>query len=259
MDRSEAFAATSDALLGADRPSAFFRDLPEGLRPFFPELLACAGVPQSPVHHPEGDVFEHTMLVVDCAAELRPRAQNPLGFMLSALLHDLGKVVATQTRPDGRITAYGHEVQGLPLCEMQLRRLTGDEALIAYVKNMMWLHMRPNILAKCRSKKAKTRMLFDLSACPEDLILLARADASGKLDVPYDDANEAFLRERLMDYRAVMLRPMATRADLIRAGVRPGEGMEALLARARQLHFSGIDRPHALSQLLAEARRKNDL
>lgn len=244
------------ALLKAGRPSVFFRALREmdHLKEYFPELAACVGVPQNPAYHPEGDVFEHTLLVLDCAAALRERAQWPLGFMLSALTHDLGKTVATAIQPDGRITAYGHEVQGLPLCEAQLRRLTGQTKLIEYVKNMMWLHMRPNVLAGNRSKKKKTRQLFDLSVCPEDLILLSRADASGKLDAPYDEANEDFLRARLVDYRRVMERPMVTGRDLVAAGMKPGPEFSRWLARARQLHFAGLDRDRALRQVLAEAR-----
>lgn len=245
------------ALLKAEKPSIFFRALRETdhLKEFFPELEACIGVRQSPVHHPEGDVFEHTMLALDCAAALRERARWPLGFMYAALFHDLGKAVATQIHPDGRITAYGHEVQGLQPCEAQLRRLTNQARLIEYVKNMMWLHMRPNILAAGKSKKKKTRQLFDLSVCPEDLILLSRADASGKLDRPYDDRNEAFLRERLEDYRKVMQRPMVTGSDLIQAGLRPGPRFSEWLGRARMLHFSGIERDRALAQVLAEARK----
>ena len=242
------------ALMKARRPSVFFRVLrdTDHLKEYFPELEATIGVAQNPVHHPEGDVFEHTMLVVDCAAELRARAGWPLGFMLSALTHDLGKIVATQVQPDGRITAYGHEVQGLELCERQLRRLTNQGKLIDYCKNMMWLHMRPNVLAGCRSKKKKTRQLFDLSVCPEDLILLSRADASGKLDAPYDEGNEAFLRDRLEDYRRVMQRPMVTGKDLVAAGLKPGPDFADLLSRARLLHFSGIDKKRALAQVLAE-------
>lgn len=251
------FEELAKALLRAERPSTFFRALRkmDHLKEFFPELEACAGVPQSPRYHPEGDVFEHTMLVVDCAAALREKARWPLGFMLAALFHDLGKAVATEIRPDGRITAYGHEVKGLPLCEAQLRRLTNQAKLIEYVKNMMWLHMRPNMLAAAKSKKKKTRMMFDLSVCPEDLILLSRADASGKRDAPYDEACEAFLRQRLEDYRRVMERPMVTGQDLIAAGLKPGPRFGALLKRARELHFAGQEKPAALKQLLAEAKR----
>lgn len=253
------FEEMCKALLKAPRPSWFFRALARmnHLKEYFPELEACVGVPQNPVYHPEGDVFEHTMLVVDCAAELRARAKWPLGFMVSALTHDLGKTVATQLQPDGRITAFGHEVQGLPLCEAQLRRLTNQTKLIEYAKNMMWLHMRPNVLAQCRSKKKKTRQLFDLSLCPEDLILLSRADASGKKDAPYDEANEAFLLERLEDYRQVMDRPMVTGRDLLTAGLEPGPEFGTLLDRAKQLHFSGQDKKRALAQVLAEAANSN--
>ena len=95
-----------------------------------------------------------------------------------------------------------------------------------------------------------------MSLCPEDLILLSRADASGKTDAPYDEANEAFLRQRLEDYRRVMERPMVTGKDLVAAGLKPGPEFAALLERARQLHFSGIDKKHALRQVLGEARSK---
>ena len=251
---AESKAGLFEALLESDKPSVYLRamltsgELGEAL----PELAACVGVPQNPVYHPEGDVFEHTMLVVDCAAALRGKAQNPAGLMLAALTHDLGKAVCTQVREDGRITAYGHEVAGLPLCHALLTRLTDDAGLTDWVENMVWLHMRPNVLAKCRSKKKKTRQLFDLSLCPEDLILLSRADASGKLDAPYDEGLEAFLRQRLEDYRRVMALPMVTRDDLLAAGFSPGEALEEALARAWQLHFSGFSPEKALGQVLAE-------
>ena len=245
------------ALLKAERPSIFFRALRrmDHLKEYFPEVEACVGVDQNPVYHPEGDVFEHTMLVLDSAAELRGRAKWPLGFMVAALTHDLGKPLATRVREDGKITSYGHEVIGLPVCEKQLRRLTNHAKLIEYAKNMMWLHMRPNVQAQCRSKKKKTRQMFDLSVCPEDLILLSRADATGKLDAPYDEANEAFLNERLVDYRQVMARPMVTGKDLLAAGLKPGPDFARWLDRAKQLHFAGQEKKSALRQVLAEAKK----
>ena len=261
LSMERVFGEMEKALLKAAKPSVFFRTLKEmdHLREFFPELEACVGVPQNPVFHPEGDVFEHTMLVVDSAAALRDRARWPLGFMVAALLHDLGKVLATARQPDGRITAYGHEVQGLPLCEQQLRRLTNHTKLIEYARNMMWLHMRPNMMARAKSHKKKTRALFDESVCPEDLILLSRADASGKLDAPYDESYEAFLQERLTDYRQVMTRPMVTGKDLAAAGLAPGPDYSRWLARARQLHFGGQEKPAALRQVLKEARRERGM
>lgn len=248
------FEEMNKALLKADAPSVFFRILcsMNHLKEFFPELEACIGVPQNPAYHPEGDVFEHTMLVVDCAARLRARAMQPRAFMIAALFHDLGKAVATEMREDGKITAYGHEVLGLNTVKTQMLRLSSDQKLLKYVLNLTELHMRPNRLAENHSKKKKTRELFDLCVCPEDLILLARADASGKLDKPYPDENEAFLRERLDDYRAIMSRPMVQGDDLIRAGVKPGPAMKDMLAFARKLHFSGIEKKNALQQTLKQ-------
>ena len=257
LSRERVFEELGKALLKADRPSLFFRNLADmgHLTEYFPEVAQTRGVPQSPVYHPEGDVFEHTLLVLDCAAALRDQAEWPLAFMLAALCHDLGKFNATEIREDGKITAYAHPMTGVPLAEAQLGRLTGQTRLIRYVTSMVTLHMRPNALANCRSKKKKTRMLFDQSVCPFDLILLSRADASGKLDAPYDMANWDFLLERLDDYRQVMRRPMVTGQDLIQAGLKPGEDFRRLLQRARELHFSGLEKNRALRQLLAEARR----
>lgn len=251
------FDALCDALMNTRKPCAFFRALRESdqLKALFPELEACIGVEQNPVHHPEGDVFEHTMLVLDCAAALREQARQPLHFMLAALTHDLGKVSATMRNPDGRIVAYGHEVDGVPLCERMLRRLTKQADLIEYAKNMTWLHMRPNMLARANSRKKKTRQMFGLSVCPEDLILLSRADASGKLDMPYDEAVEKWLWERLQDYRQVMQRPIVTEADLIEAGMTPGTELTHWLNRARELHFSGLEKPRALDMVLKEAHK----
>jgi hypothetical protein len=108
-----------------------------------------------------------------------------------------------------------------------------------------------------RTPTEKTRALFDLSVCPEDLILLSRADASGKKDEPYNENNEVFLRERLADYRAVMQRPMVTGKDLIAAGLTPDEHFSEYLARAKVLHFGGIEKRTALRQIIAEAAQRS--
>ena len=257
LSTERVFTEMEKALLKAERPSIFFRELRamNHLREFFPEIEQMAEIPQNPKFHPEGDVFEHTMLVLDEAAKLRGRAEWPLGLMTSALWHDVGKCVATEVQEDGRITAYGHEVKGLDLCETAMRRVTNHEKLIEYVRNMSMLHMRPNMLCDANSRKRKTREMFDLSLCPNDLILLSRADASGKLDEPYDEKTEAWLRERLADYEACMRLPMVTGTDLIAAGREPGADFAALLQRARMLHFAGLDKERALRQVLAESAR----
>ena len=152
LSRERVMGELSKALLKAKRPSVFFEALRamDKLSDWFPELEALIGVEQDPVHHPEGDVWTHTMLVLDAAARLRAQANAPAGFMLSALCHDLGKATAFQ-RVDGRIHAYGHETEGVPLAERFVKRLTDEKKLQAYVVSMVELHMRPNMLVANRA------------------------------------------------------------------------------------------------------------
>ena len=75
---------------------------------WFPELEQLIGVEQDPVYHPEGDVWVHTMEVVDRAAAFRDRVADPYAFMLLALTHDMGKAVTTEFIK-GRIHAYEHD------------------------------------------------------------------------------------------------------------------------------------------------------
>jgi len=254
LSRERIYEELSKALMKAATPSVFFRELHkmDKLGEFFPEIKDLIGVPQNPKYHPEGDVFEHTMLTIDAAASLRHMAKEPLNFMLAALMHDLGKANSTEIQPDGKITSYMHPETGIPLAEKQLSRLTTNVRTIAYVKNMVKLHMRPNMLANADSKRKKSREMYDLSVCPEDLILISRADATGKEDAPYNMANWNYLQERLEDYYTCIARPMVMGADLIAAGYKPGPNMGKLVARARSLHFSGVEKRRALKQILKE-------
>ena len=157
---------------------------------------------------------------------------------------------------DGRITSHMHPVSGRPIAARQLRRLSDNARLLRYVDDMVLNHMRPNAMAMCQSKKKKTRLLFDACVCPEDLILLSRADASGKLGEPYDERLERFLLERLQDWREVAAQPMVTGRDLIEAGLTPDERFSTMLQRARALRFAGLGKERALAQVLAENRAR---
>ena len=258
LTRERVYEETCKALLQAKQPSVFFAVLEAvgHLEEFFPEVAATRGVPQNPQYHPEGDVYRHTMLVLDQAALLRHRAVEPLFFMFAALCHDLGKIDSTRIEEDGRITSHMHPVSGRPIAARQLRRLSDNARLLRYVDDMVLNHMRPNAMAMCQSKKKKTRLLFDACVCPEDLILLSRADASGKLGEPYDERLERFLLERLRDWREVIAQPMVTGRDLIEAGLTPDERFSAMLQRARALRFAGLSKERALAQVLAENRTR---
>ncbi len=258
------------ALLQADQPSVFFETLREmnQLKDWFPELAALIGVEQSPVHHPEGDVWNHTMLVLDQAAELRGGTKYPglsgssmltpsseLGFMFSALCHDLGKAVTTAAGEDGRIHALGHEQAGTELADTFICRLTANRKLRQYVRNMTELHMKPNILAGAQAKVKSTNKLFDQSEDPEGLILLGRADHLGRPGTEINTEYEAFLWQRLQTYCHTMDKPYVQGSDLVAAGLVPGPEFSEILAYAHKLRLAGVDKENALKQTLAFARK----
>jgi putative nucleotidyltransferase with HDIG domain len=145
LDKQWLFLESEQHLLEDDQPSHYFRDL--AANGWFDEtypftmLDKLRKIEQSEKFHPEGSVWEHTMLVVDMAAEGRHLSDHPRVFMWAALLHDLGKAVTTKVR-GGRITAYDHDLQGAELARIFLQELTGDEYLIDQVAKMVRWHMQ---------------------------------------------------------------------------------------------------------------------
>lgn len=244
------------ALVKADRPSVFFEVLraADQLRHWFPELEDLIGVPQNPTYHAEGDVWNHTMMVLDEAARLRHRTEHPYWFMLAALTHDFGKAVCTQ-EINGVIHAYDHEIKGLPLVESFLRRLTAESRLIRYVENLVQLHMKPNTVATARSAEKVTTRMFDRAEDPEALVCIALADDLGRISTKPTGIHDKFLRQRLALYREVMARPCVMGRDLIEAGLTPGQDFTELLDLAHKLRLAGVEKEAALKQVLGHARK----
>ena len=244
------------ALLKADKPSIFFEALREmdQLDAWFPELKQLIGLEQDPVYHPEGDVWVHTMEVVDRAARYRDRVSDPYCFMLLALTHDLGKIVTTEFIK-GRIHAYEHEKKGLPLVESFIKRLTNEKHVIDYVTNMVPLHMRPNVAAYSKPALKSTNRMFDEAADPQDLIWFAEADRPVMAGSDIFSGGSDFLFERLRAYEETMSRPYVMGRDLIEAGLEPGEDFTEILAYAHKLRLAGIDKDAAMKQVLSYANR----
>lgn len=96
---------------------------------------------QSPIYHPEGNAWNHTMLVVDEAAKLRNKSRDERVFMWAALLHDIGKAETTKNKK-GKITAYNHETVGADLCVKFLQEFTTDDKFIQKVKGLVRWHMQ---------------------------------------------------------------------------------------------------------------------
>ena len=245
------------ALMMSPKPSVFFEKLRkmDQLGYWFPELQDLIGVEQDPLYHPEGDVWTHTMEVIDRGADLRDKADRPYEFMLLCLTHDLGKPLTTAFEK-GRIHSYGHETEGVPVAEAFLNRITGNRSVRDYVTGMIPLHMKPNVVAYNQSALKTTNRMFYEAASPNDLILFSLADRPVMAGDFKFSGDERFLRERLKEYEEIMERPYVKGSDLIEAGIAPGPELRELLEYSTKLRLAGIPKESALKQTLAYAGKR---
>src|SRR5699024_8315691 len=122
-------------LLKSERPSVFIDYLKDlgVLEERHREIYELIGCEQNKGFHPEGDVYTHTMMVLDEASKLKESVENPYWFMLAALFHDIGKPRSVE-EIDGKITTHEHDVIGSEMVKDILRKsLTNNRELIKYV------------------------------------------------------------------------------------------------------------------------------
>ncbi|MBP7175892.1 MAG: HDIG domain-containing protein [Thermoclostridium sp.] len=145
------FDAFQQHLMEDEKPSLFLKTMEEkGLfNSGFPFTLlgALKKTEQNPTHHPEGNVWNHTLLVVDNAALLREQSEDRAVFMWSALLHDIGKPSTTMFRK-GKLTSYDHDKVGERLSEEFLTTFTQDESFVLKVSKMVRWHMQVLMIVK---------------------------------------------------------------------------------------------------------------
>lgn len=239
------------ALMKSEHPSVFFRKLVEmdALGYWFPELSALIDTPQAPEFHPEGNVFEHTMLVIDQAAKVRDRADDPYAFMLTALCHDYGKAKTTFfNEKKQRLVAYGHDNAAKPIVDAFMDRLRLPNAVRAYVQNLTALHMQPNMYVENNATDYAFNHMFDKTKHAEDLLLLARCDHFGR-GLQRDYARyENKLSAQLTKYRELMELPEATADDFMKLGAKPSPLLGEMLEMSHKMHLKGVPCNKAIVQ-----------
>ena len=255
----------SKALLKAKKPSVFFNSLYECEQTkWFKEVYALKGIKQDSKYHPEGDVYMHTMSVLDQAGELFPTGiDNPdryLPFMLSALCHDFGKVNTTEINSKGRLCALNHEITGIPIANDFLGRIYNNKGFIKYVNNMIKYHMKAHSCFNNRSRTRTTNLMFDKLLYPKDFILLVYADSTGhnlnNLDIKRFNMflgkammESGFLTDRYLDYGKRISEPHITADDLIELGLKPSPLFKTILDKAWNMHLKGVKKEHVLKQM----------
>lgn len=249
LSKERIYGELQKALMKADRPSVFFNTLRDvnQLEPWFHEVNDLIGCKQNEKFHPEGDVYNHTMQVLDEAAGLKTDAMYPEFFMVSALCHDMGKPSTTSVDENGVVHSYGHDTAGKDVAEQFLKHLNNDVSLSKYVCNMCESHMSPAQMYEANSRVKKTNALYDRSVCPNDLILLSCADTAGK---GFRCKQKTSLREwcfdRLNMYNERMKQPQVGGKDLMNLGLKPSPMFSELISKAHQLHLSGVDKEAVL-------------
>ena len=234
-------------LLLAERPSLGFALAREigVVERLFPELAALVDCPQEPEWHPEGDVWTHTLLVIDEAHGLihdLPRPQQ-LAVMLGAVCHDFGKP-ATTAYIDGRIRSLDHEEQGVPPTRAFLDRLnihTFDGYDVrAQVLGLVAHHLKPGMW---RAAPKVGDGAFRRLARKVDLELLARlalADCRGR-DGKFDcSAMDWFVeRAQALGVEHAPPAPILMGRHLLALGVRPGPGVGSILKQVYERQLDG--------------------
>jgi len=210
------------------------------LAEILPEVSAMKGVEQPPQYHPEGDVWVHTLLLLE---GLR---QPSLTLALGALLHDVGK--PPTFRVAERIRFDGHAEEGARMTRVILQRLRFSNDVTEQVEMLVANHMRFKDVPKMRDSKLKR--FLRMPDFPE-LLELHRLDSmagSRRLE------NYELVRQKLQEIPVEHLKPklLVTGTDLIAAGYRPGPMFSTILTAVEDAQLDG--RIHSTDEGLALVR-----
>jgi len=227
----------------------------------FPELEALKGCPQEPEWHPEGDVWIHTLLAMDLAADdshALPKEKR-LAVLLATLCHDFGKP-ATTAMVDGRIRSYDHEEAGIEPTRAFLDRLKihslGGYDLRHQVIQLVAHHLTPSHYYKHRDNVgdgAFRRLARKLE--PELLYLVSRADCLGRSPGVFPtDAQEWFIgRVRGLGVESGAPKPILLGRHLLDLGLAPGPEVGRVTRAVYEMQLDG--RVIDLDGAIREARR----
>lgn len=216
------------------------------LKEVLPEISAMKGVEQPPQFHPEGDVFVHTLLLLDKLPH-----PSPATLAWGALLHDVGK--PPTFRVADRIRFDGHVEVGVEMAKTILHRLrfSNDDCdqILALVDN----HMKFGDVQRMKDstfKKFVRMPLFD------EHLALHRIDC---LSSHGDLTSYEFTREKMaaMPPETIRPAPLITGADLIAAGYTPGPLFKEILAAIEDDQLE--DRLHTQQEAMQSVRERYPL
>jgi len=209
-----------------------------------PELAALEGCRQDPEWHPEGDVWTHTLHVMDAFAAERvgdPWEDLVVGF--ACLCHDLGKPATTFVDDDGRIRSPNHEAAGEAPARSFLHRLSERSQLVEAVVPLVREHLKPIQLFTSDASPGAVRRLARRCGRIDRLVRLARADHRGRPPRPWDGfpAGDWLLaRAQELAVADRKPRPIVQGRHLIARGLAPGPHFGPLLEACFDAQLDGV-------------------
>ena len=202
------------------------------LREILPEIDRLQKVEQPSRFHPEGDVWQHTLMML----ELLPKEDSNVNILLAwaSLLHDTGKAI-TRTEDENGVHFYGHVQSGEEIADNIMRRLRFSRAQRETVLNLIHYHMVFMNVRKMRPGRLKRFLRmpdFDLHLELHRLDCLA---SHGMLD------NYEFCRDQLQLLAAEDLNPprLLNGNDLIALGFIPGKIIGQILQALENEQLEG--------------------
>ncbi|MDF3128344.1 CCA tRNA nucleotidyltransferase [Kiritimatiellaeota bacterium B1221] len=182
------------------------------LNHILPEMLDTIGCDQPPEYHPEGDVWNHTVMMLN---ELNQPSEE---LALSILLHDIGKPATRTVDPDGRIRFQGHAQVGAEMAEAWLLKMKFSKALRNTVTGLVYRHM--DMISVPQMRKATLRKIVARD-CFEDELELHRIDCLCSNGIT---ASTERLLEARKEYEieAALPAPWIRGKDLLALGLVPG-------------------------------------
>ena len=219
------------------------------LKALHPELEAMEATPQEPEFHPEGNVWIHTKMVVDRAAEISkdmtPEQQEVIRY--AALMHDIAKPYTTITAPDGRVRSPGHEEAGGKLVtKMFQQQFDVSKDLAAKVEKIVNEHLKPQIFYMDREKVTDSgirRLAKRLApASIEELVHSAHADHTGRgVNGPQSFPAGEWLAKRAEELQVNKepMKPILMGRHLVALGIQQGKAMGQILNQVAEMQMDG--------------------
>ncbi len=228
-----------------------------------PEIFLLSTVKQNPLYHAEGDVFTHTMMVLDALPK-----DADISLRLAALFHDVGKAKTTkEVRENGKrkIVSYNHEVEGANM----IQRILGQQGLRfdnLTIKKVEWLVRNHMVMYQLKDMRMAKQMAYATHKWFPELLELDRADDLGRMSkdhdplIPYKYGKKMLRRAEVSTNNKpldVFLKTIVTGNDIkeileIPGGPRVGN----ILREIRQLFYQGkiTTRKQAIAHLLGKKK-----